>query len=209
MKFCSKCKIPKSIEEFYKDRGNKDGLYSQCKECVKQYEQSLVRKLSHKKYNQSPAGKLSRKIIQQKYWKSSVGRLSQKRSREKRLSTLRGRFNQRMSIAINRSLKAKGASKYGCHWEVIVGYKIGQLKIHLESLFVEGMDWDNYGKWHIDHKKPIISFNYDGPDHPDFKKCWALKNLQPLWAKENDSKGAKLNWKGVTNYGKKTVNKSV
>lgn len=48
-----------------------------------------------------------------------------------------------------------------------------------------------YG-WHIDHKLPVASFNFDSPEHLDFKKCWALENLQPLWAKENISKGAKV-----------------
>jgi hypothetical protein len=23
------------------------------------------------------------------------------------------------------------------------------------------------------------------PEHRDFKRCWALKNLQPMWEKEN------------------------
>jgi len=35
-------------------------------------------------------------------------------------------------------------------------------------------------------------FNFTNPDHMDFKKCWALKNLQPMWAKDNIIKGAKL-----------------
>lgn len=129
-----------------------------------------------------------------RYYQSPAGRLSRKKVKEKNLSTPKGRLNQRMSIAINRSLRAKGSSKNGRHWETLVGYKIIKLKQHLEKQFVDGMDWSNYGKWHIDHKKPIVSFNYDSMGHPDFKKCWDLKNLQPLWAKENSSKGAKLNW---------------
>jgi len=31
----------------------------------------------------------------------------------------------------------------------ILGYSAEELKIHLESLFKEGMTWDNYGEWHI------------------------------------------------------------
>ena len=71
---------------------------------------------------------------------------------------------------------------------------------HIESLLEEGMTWDNYGGvdgWHIDHIRPVSSFNFDSTDHPDFKKCWALENLQPLWAKDNMSKGTK--WDGRTN----------
>ena len=50
---------------------------------------------------------------------------------------------------------------------------------------------DNYGKWHIDHIKPISSFNINGINSDDFKKCWSLNNLQPLWAKDNLQKGNK------------------
>ena len=30
------------------------------------------------------------------------------------------------------------------------------------------------------------------PEHTDFKKCWSLKNLRPLWSLENMSKNDKL-----------------
>jgi hypothetical protein len=54
------------------------------------------------------------------------------------------------------------------------------------------MTWKNYGKWHIDHIRPISSFKITGIDCEDFKKCWSLSNLQPLWAFDNLSKGTKL-----------------
>jgi hypothetical protein len=54
------------------------------------------------------------------------------------------------------------------------------------------MTWENYGKWHIDHKRPIASFNFTSYEDPEFKECWALNNLQPMWAKENMSKGNKI-----------------
>jgi hypothetical protein len=61
---------------------------------------------------------------------------------------------------------------------------------YLESQFVEGMSWENHGKWHIDHIKPVCSFNFNSREDEDFKKCWALENLRPLWAKENLKKSA-------------------
>ena len=93
--------------------------------------------------------------------------------------------------AIGRSLKG---SKNGSHWELIVGYTLKQLKKHLEKQFIEGMTWKTYGinGWVIDHKIPISVFNFKTPEHSDFKRCWALKNLQPMWAKENMKKHAKL-----------------
>jgi hypothetical protein len=55
------------------------------------------------------------------------------------------------------------------------------------------MSWDNYGSyWHIDHEIPVKAFNFKTPADIDFKRCWALKNLRPLSAFHNKSKGAKV-----------------
>lgn len=83
-------------------------------------------------------------------------------------------------------------NKTGRKWESIAGYSLKKLKTHLEKQFKDGMTWENYGKWHIDHIIPISAFNFETAEDIDFKKCWALKNLQPLWAKENLSKNNKL-----------------
>lgn len=75
-----------------------------------------------------------------------------------------------------------------------VGYSVDELMSHLESKFKGGMTWDNYGKyWHVDHIKPVVMFNYECQDDDEFKECWALNNLQPLYARENLSKGSKYN----------------
>lgn len=59
------------------------------------------------------------------------------------------------------------------------------------------MTWDNYGNpngdhsnyWHIDHIIPVSSV---GTDENSLKIIWRYTNLQPLWAKDNLSKGAKV-----------------
>ena len=100
------------------------------------------------------------------------------------------KLNKNISIAIYRSLKD---NKNGRHWEQLVGWTLDELKIHLERQFRGSMGWINYGEWEIDHRIPISAFNFDCSDHIDFRRCWALSNLQPLWAKENLSKNDKLN----------------
>jgi len=63
-----------------------------------------------------------------------------------------------------------------------------------------GYSMDNINQWSIDHIRPIASFNkkdLSDPNSEDFKKCWALENLQPLWNKINHSKNDK--WDGVIN----------
>jgi hypothetical protein len=74
-------------------------------------------------------------------------------------------------------------------WDEILGYKLIDLKKHLDNQFTEGMTWDNYGEWHVDHIKPKSWFNYKSIKDKEFKECWGLNNLQPLWAKDNISKG--------------------
>ena len=83
-----------------------------------------------------------------------------------------------------------------------VDWSISDLKTHLESKFQPGMSWNNYGRygWHIDHVIPICACDNNGnyifknlknPNSDDFKKCWSLDNLQPLWAKDNLKKSNK------------------
>jgi len=70
-----------------------------------------------------------------------------------------------------------------------LGCSLEELKDHIESRFVENMSWGNYGEWHIDHIKPLASF--DLTDRKQFLEACHFTNLQPLWAKENISKGAR------------------
>ena len=72
-----------------------------------------------------------------------------------------------------------------------LGYSIDELREHLESRFQEGMSWDNHGRdgWHIDHVKPVSMFDYNSVNDSGFRECWALANLQPLWAADNIRKG--------------------
>ena len=85
-------------------------------------------------------------------------------------------------------------NKNGRHWETLIGYKLNDLIKHLKSTMSKGYTWQNYleGKLHIDHKIPISVFNFSKPEHPDFRRCWALSNLQLLPAKENIVKRDKL-----------------
>jgi hypothetical protein len=73
----------------------------------------------------------------------------------------------------------------------LLGIDIKGLWKHLKSKFKTGMTIKNHGKvWHIDHIIPIASFNLTDPKQQ--AKCFHYTNLQPLWAHENLSKGAKI-----------------
>ena len=112
-----------------------------------------------------------------------------RKAAKKRMEDPKFRASAATSRLIRRALNGK---KNGWHWEALTGYTRADLVRHLEKQFTEGMSWDNYGEWQIDHRVPISVFNFTSPEHEDFKRCWALKNLQPMWASENKSKSAKL-----------------
>lgn len=75
--------------------------------------------------------------------------------------------------------------------EPALGYTIEDLMTHVESQFEDGMTWENWGRWHIDHIRPRCSFVYRALGDEEFKACWSLSNLQPLWAGENMRKSGR------------------
>jgi 5-methylcytosine-specific restriction endonuclease McrA len=79
-------------------------------------------------------------------------------------------------------------------WCDLVGYNVEQLKTRLELTMPDEYTWDSFleGKLHIDHIIPISAFNFDKPEHIDFKRCWSLGNLRLLPKKENLIKNNKL-----------------
>lgn len=104
-------------------------------------------------------------------------------------STTKGRLEASVASGVRRGL-IKGA-KSGRRTFHLLNFTSLELKVHIERQFCVGMSWDNYGDWHIDHRIPLSSFNYDSPDDIDFKLAWSMTNLQPLWAKDNQEKSDK------------------
>jgi hypothetical protein len=70
----------------------------------------------------------------------------------------------------------------------IIGCTPQELKIHLEQKFIDGMSWENQGKWHIDHIIPLSSATNE---EELYKLCY-FTNLQPMWATDNIKKGNKI-----------------
>lgn len=105
-----------------------------------------------------------------------------------RRSTPEGLLNARMTCAVRRALEG---GKAGRKWTRLVGYTADELRKHIERQFLPGMSWAEAGAFHIDHIRPLASFNFDSAEHPEFRDAWALTNLRPLWANQNISKGAK------------------
>lgn len=73
-----------------------------------------------------------------------------------------------------------------------LGCTIAELRIHLERKFMPGMDWENYGEWHIDHIRDLVLFDLIDPQQARLASHYT--NLQPLWRFENISKGSRARW---------------
>lgn len=76
---------------------------------------------------------------------------------------------------------ARTETLLGCSYEFFRGY--------IEGKFNNGMSWENIGQWHIDHIRPLASFDLSDPEQQ--KLAFHYTNQQPLWAIDNIKKGAK------------------
>lgn len=109
----------------------------------------------------------------------------------KRKTDLKFNLNHKISREIYKALRW---NKAGRHWEILVGYTLNHLIKRLNKTLPDGYAWQDFleGKLHIDHILPIAVHNFDKSEHIDFKRCWALSNLQLLTAKANLMKHTKL-----------------
>lgn len=190
MKECIKCKKNGKCAEVY--RYSK----SYCKNCVREYqveyEKTYKRTESYKK----------RKVITNRLWKER----NRERIREKERLLKKSNVNLKLQITLRgrvyNFLRRKGVQKSKSGSTVSdLGCSVYELKIHLEKQFTDGMSWENHGEWHIDHIRPLSSF--DLTDRKQFLQACHYTNLQPLWAKDNLSKGKKY----VEQENKKPVQK--
>ena len=195
-KCCTKCGECKPISLFYerKRRGTVDGYQAWCKKCHAAYVQEWFQENRDKmraysrEYRHNNAEKCR---AASERWRKNKGLEWFRKKEAKRRLDIKIKISGSISGRIWETLKR--GSKANRHWEELVGYTVDQLKAHLEKLFKPGMTWENYGTyWHIDHKTPIAVFNFQKPEDIDFRLCWSLKNLRPLEATKNMSKGAKI-----------------
>ncbi len=183
-KTCIKCEKKKNVSEFYtyKSGVEERRYYSSCKECKK------IHQRENYKRNRNKPNKRRERYLKEYAKRPGVIQNRNEYFRIRSSEDPKFNLNLRMKTAV---LLALGGKKAGRKWEFLVGYTLRELMSHLESLFLRGMSWDNIGEWHIDHKKPKSLFNYTCPEDNEFKKCWTLENLQPLWAEDNMKKGSK------------------
>ena len=218
-KKCSKCDISKPLEQFPNDPKCSGGKRATCKGCrlnqwVPKEKQILTCKICNEEKDftlfASKGGKQkpyeckeclnarerdNRASKPEEYNKKKRENYQRNKDEinEMRRKTLQKRRDNdpkyRAMMALHCRLYMAVKEKTGKTME-LTGCSNEELITHLESKFIEGMTWENYGDWHIDHILPCASFNLDDPEEQ--KKCFHWSNLQPLWAKDNIRKGAKI-----------------
>jgi len=184
-------KIKKNNKEYYKN--NIDKFKKNNKEYYKNNADEL--KKSDKEYYRNNIDEI--KIKQKEYSQKESTKQRRKQRRKERITNDSVyKMRDAVSKSIYKMLKKSGNSKSDESVLKYLPYTILELKKHLENLFDENMNWNNHGSyWHLDHIYPQSKLPYDSMRHPNFQKCWALSNLQPLEVNENLKKSNKLDWK--------------
>jgi hypothetical protein len=220
-KKCSKCEISKPLEQFPNDPKCSGGKRGTCKDCrlnqwVPTENEILTCKICNEKKDftlfASKGGKQKpyecraclntkerdkRAANPEEYnrKKRETYKIQKDKINETRRKNLQKRRDEdpkyRVMMALHCRLYMAVKEKKGKTME-LVGCSKDALNKHLYSKFTEGMTWENYGEWHIDHIRPCASFNLEDPEEQ--KKCFHWTNLQPLWAKDNIIKSDRLDW---------------
>jgi len=205
MKVCSKCQQEKDNTEFSVDQHKKDGLHSSCKTCDNQYYTDNKTRIRERQKTWRSKNKSLIKNLNKEWYKNNKERSNkyssvyQKTNRDKINKRYKYRYDNDIAFRVSQNYRTrvrralKGKWKSGQTLELL-GCNIAELKIHLEKLFTDGMNWDNYGvgvtKWQIDHIIPCAVFDLTDP--VEQKQCFHYTNLQPLWQIDNIRKSDEI-----------------
>lgn len=164
-KICTTCNEEKTSDMFYiaKCKGT---IRSQCKSCS-----SNARKQYYKEHRKETINQTSTYKIQKCKTDPAF------------------KLERNLRCRLYHALRSQTAKKSTRTLDLI-GCTVSYLMGYLEAKFTEGMTWKNHGEWHIDHIKPCCKFNLLNEEEQ--KQCFHYTNLQPLWAKENLTKGGQF-----------------
>ena len=203
MKTCYRCKIEKDHASFDLKKSAKDGLQIWCKQCKKDsYQANKVQvakrqkiyRAEHKEeiaFRKSEWAKLTRAERRQKWQAWHADNREEYNAKRVVYSTKRKQTDPMYRLAKNlrrrlhHAFKADNKSKKTTE---LLGCSIEMAFEHLQSQFAFGMNWENYGKWHVDHIIPLSSAS----TAEEMEKLCHYTNLQPLWASDNLKKSDKI-----------------
>jgi len=122
----------------------------------------------------------------------SVVRRNSMAWREEHKFEARYQLENRVRRSMHRSLKGTGIKGALRHLD----YSLDELRTRLFLTIPVGYTWGDFlaGELHVDHIRPIASFNYVSVEDSEFRDCWSLLNLQLLTGQDNRKKSARLDW---------------
>jgi hypothetical protein len=183
-----------------KDKASKLKYYEKNKHKMAANVDKEKKKAWEKKRNSDPQYKAHRK---ERYQKNRPTILAQARASRLRNPTYQNEYKKRrrresiqvklsewLRMVIGRAVRRDGGIKSD-HTVKLMGCTVPELIAHLEGLFLPGMFWDNRSLWHVDHKRPLASYDLMKPE--DQIEAFHFSNLQPLWATDNWRKGDSWN----------------
>jgi len=192
-KNCSKCGQLKLFTDFYKCSGKFDGLKSECKDCSKkrktEYKKKFPEKIKQQDKQTKDKFRDRNKEIERNRYKNNTEQCKarNKKWRKDNPEYLREYYSQpQFRIAKNLRNRVRRALRGIIKSEntlSLIGMHIPEFMEYLSSRFQEGMSWENYGQWHIDHIRPCKSF--DMSNESQQRECFHWSNMQPLWAIDN------------------------
>jgi hypothetical protein len=213
-KRCYKCQKQRLLKFFSKRSASSDGLQKICKDCAnvnnhKYYQNNKSyynnRYISNrdillnrnKQWNNNNPEKV--KEHKYKFIKNNPDYYSKYREQNKETLNSKTRVRNNLRLKNDPIFKLKKnyrnrlydyykGSNRSKTSEKIIGINWIGFKLHIEQQFSDGMTWDNYGAWHIDHITPLSA----GKTKKELETLFHYTNCQPLWATENLSKSDKL-----------------
>jgi hypothetical protein len=147
-----------------------------------------------KEYEKRPENLKRKKITDKIYYSKEANRQKRRDWWAKYLKERKARDPQyaiglRVRTRICMALKNKRVKK-SLRTVELIGCSYEFLRQHIESQFREGMAWDKSHSFHIDHIRPLSSFDLTNPEQLKAACHWS--NLQPLYPEENIKKGSKV-----------------
>jgi hypothetical protein len=192
MKLCTKCKTEKRFIEFHKNKKTIDGINYTCKSCVLEYQRNNKEKRYEykKKYKENNKEKVY--LMRKKYYESNKIKIANYKkdwAEKKRKSDPIFKYKNNVRDLIRKSFKrVNNEFKKSTKTELILGCSLDEFRLYIELQFKKGMTLENHGLWHLDHIIPLASAQTED----EIIKLNHYTNFQPLWAKENLSKGDKI-----------------
>lgn len=176
LKKCSKCKVPKELTNFNKNKSKSDGLSTECKECSrknnnayrinhkeelnkkhreywKDYSIENKTKLLKKSKDYYSNNKEKEKLRNAKYYKNNKKKVKIRHKKyhetyqkNRSKKDVLFKMSQNIRNLIRNSINTTGAKKK-TKTSQILGCSFADFKTYLESKFEPWMNWENHGKY--------------------------------------------------------------